>query len=359
MRAYIATNILGCFAFDEKGDILEKLLFPKDPDGIAQRLAKARSGQILDEERRVIKALLARGVKEIVWDKQASFTGVETSYDPDNLGKRILNEQFRKFALEMKWASSQAELNELLTKVNIALTKTSLKKPRRDYILMRVVGLLDELDRMLNTSTEHLREWYGLYFPEAVKAIKSNEEFVELSKAGERKAIPRKEIAALAGKTAGTEFTKDDIQAFKSVASVVSDMFKQRKDLAEYLENAAREAIPNMNAIAGPVLASRMLSIAGGLEKMAKMPASTIQILGAEKALFRHMREKTKAPKYGVLFSHPYIQKAPKDKKGKVARIISAKLSLAARTDFFSGEDRSEQFRSGLEKQVSQFLVRA
>jgi nucleolar protein 56 len=356
MRAYVATNMLGVFAFDKEGSILEKIVFPKEPEKIAEKLAKSRAGEILKEEMDMLRALKARGIQEVVWDKKAETNIMPTAYQPDNPGKAALQDQFRKLALELKWAPTQAALNEMITKVNVSLTRTKLKEEKKDKMLMRCVSVLDELDRELNTFSELLREWYGLYFPEAVRAVKSNERLAELITHGKREKLPDKEVAGLARKTAGMEFSDDDLKAVSSFAGSVQSLFQAKREMAEYLEAAAKEAIPNMTAVAGAVVACRLLNLAGGLEKMAKMPASTIQLLGAEKALFRHLKEKTKAPKYGALFAHHLIQQAPKEKRGKVARAIASKLSLAARTDYFSGEDKSGDFREALEKQIRQFI---
>lgn len=355
MRAYVATCMVGVFAFDEKGELLEKILFPKDAEKIAERLSKSRSGGTIKEEQDMLRALKARGIMEVAWDKRAKSNIITTVYEPDNPGKKALQDRFRGLAMESKWATTQAELNEMLTRVNVLLTKTRLKEEKRDRILMRAVSALDEIGRELNTFSELLREWYGLYFPEAVRSVKSNERLSELAKAGKREKLPDKELAKLAGSTSGMEFSEDDLEAVSSFAEAVHELFKKEKGLTEYIGSAAREAIPNMSAVAGPVIACRLLNLAGGLEKMAKMPSSTIQLLGAEKALFRHLKDKTKAPKYGALFAHPYIQQASRERRGKVARLISAKLSLAARTDFFSKEDKSEEFASQLERQVKRF----
>lgn len=355
MRAYVATNIMGVFAFDEKGSLLEKVLFPKDPEQIAERLAKSRSGEIIKEEHELLRALKARGIVEVAWDKRAHSNIINTVYEPENPGKTALQDQFREFAMEFKWAVTQAQLNEMLTKVNILLTKVKLKEEKKDKILMRAVSAFDEVDRELNTLSELLREWYGLYFPEAVTSVKSNERLSELLKHGKRGSIPDKEIAGLEARTSGMEFSEADLKAVSSFAESIHALFQRKKELSDYIESAAKEALPNMSAVAGPVIACRLLNLAGGLEKMAKMPASTIQLLGAERALFRHLKEKSRAPKYGALFAHPYIQQAPKERRGKVARLISAKLSLAARTDYFSKEDKSEEFKRELERQVKRF----
>ena len=355
MRAYLGVCVLGVFAYDEKGKPIAHKLFKKDPREIARKLED--SGKwLLPEEKALISDLSKKGYKEIAWSKDLKVKGTETVQVRENPGQEALNRDFRKLALDLKFVKSQAELNQLLTRVQVARTKTKLKEVSRDRILMRVVGIIDELDKELNNLSERLREWYGLYFPEAEKLVRSNEKFTEIVKQGKREDIQDPEVSGLAPTSAGMAFTEDDLKAASLFAGNLEALFRARESLSDYLEAISRETIPNTSRIAGSVLACRLLAIAGGLDKLAKLPASTIQLLGAEKALFRHMREKTRAPKYGVLFAHPYVQKAPKDKKGKIARLIAAKLSLAARVDFFSKEDRGKKMKADLDEQVKRVL---
>ena len=334
MKAYVATNLVGVFAFDRDGKTVFKKLFPKKPEVIAEKLRKSREGEIIEEERFVLNKLRVSGYKEVIWDKRAKDGQIPIVYDPENKGKEIANNEFRRLALETRWASTQSELNEILTKVNVLLSGDKIKIVKKDKVIMQVIGIIDDLDSSLNSLSERLREWYGMLSPEKVREVKSHEKLLELlSKSGKRE---RGEIR---------EFSKN-----------LQDFYKTRDSLSRYLESLCKETIPNLSEVAGPLLASRLISLAGGLEKTAKLPSSTIQILGAEKALFRHLKGKGKAPKYGVLFGHPLIQQAPKQFKGKIARLISAKLSLAAKMDFYSKKNEGKRMREGLEKRVNELF---
>ncbi len=349
--------MVGSFAFTKDVKIIEHRLFRKEPEEIAKKLVRIEKGEIIEEEEDIIKSLIRQGYKEVVWDKPATFGGIQTIYEADNLAKKELQENSRKIALDLKWVNFQAAFNEMLTSVNIALTKEKLRKPKRDQLAMRVISAVDELEREFNTFSELLREWYGLHFPEATKQVKSSERLIEIvSQYGERGAVKDKELENFITSSAGMLFNEDDIVSLQTFSRFLGELLKTKKQLENYLGRTARDAIPNISAIAGPLLGTRLLGLAGGLEKMAKMPASTIQLLGAEKALFRHLKEKTKAPKYGALFAHPLIQQAPPEKRGKVARMIAAKLSLAARMDFFTKEDRGESLKKQLDEDVSRVL---
>jgi len=357
MRVYLGTNIVGSFAFDENGNIIDKQLFPKDPEKIAEKLLKIKNGEIIEEEKKIIENLIHSGYKEIVWDRKKVYKGISCIYKPENIAKEKLREEFRSIALKLKWVSSQAELNEILTKVNIILTRNEIKKQRFDEKIMRAVSVFDELLKTKNIFTEKLKEWYGLHFPELYNVVKNNEQYIKLiAKYGKRCDIKDNEVEKIAEHSAGMDFSDEDIKQIQSLADIVINITNMSKVLEKYIEKIVSENMPNTASIAGPILAGRLLVLAGGLEKMAKMPSSTIQLLGAEKALFRHLREKTKAPKYGILFSHPLVQNAPKDKKGKIARIVASTLSIAARMDYFSKEDKSQTLKTKLESEVNKIL---
>jgi len=357
MRAYIASCIIGIFAFDKNGKLIEKLIFPKDADEIAEKLSRIKAGELINEEYDLVKKLSVVGYKEIVWNKQKEVTGMNCIFEKDNLAEEKLQSEFRSYAVKFKWASTQAEINDILTKVNIALNKTKLREIKKDKIIMQSISALDELDRSLNIFSEHLREWYGLHFPELSHLMSSNEKYVEMvTDNGDKKKISDKQLIKTAEKSSGMPFSEEDMKAVQEYSKTIFEMFRLKDELTKYIEKETQENVPNITAIAGPLLAARLLSYAGGLEKMCKMPSSTIQLLGAEKALFRHLRGEGKAPKFGIIFGHPYIQKADKEKKGKIARLLASKLSLAARIDFFSKDDRSAAMKKDFEEHAEKIL---
>ena len=353
----MATGILGVFAFDSKGNAIEHRLFSKKPAEIAQKLKKARKGEVLSEETEIISDLKRKGYKELIWNKERTVKGINCIFKKDHIGEETMQGSFRKLCLDLRWASSQGEINEILSKVNLELTKKELRKEKRDQLIIRVVSLVDSLDKDLNVYSEKLREWYGLHFPEADSRVASHDKYVEyVARSGRRESWEDDKLEKLASSSSGMDFSDADIKEVQGFSKVLLGLYEERKRLARYLEKITMVAMPNTSAVAGPLLAARILSLAGGLEKLSKLPSSTIQILGAEKALFRHMKGEGKAPKYGVLFGHPLIQTAPKNLRGKVARIISAKLTLAARTDQFSDKDQGKEFRRDVESQVRKIL---
>jgi nucleolar protein 56 len=357
MRAHIAVGILGVFAFNNSGKSIEYRLFPKRPEVIADKLRRSRAGEILPEETEIIRELIKKGYKELMWGKDSQVKGIICIQKRDNIGEETMQSSYRKLALDLRWVSSQAELNEILSKVNIELTKTELKKEKRDQIIIRVVSVLDELDKELNVFSEKLREWYGLHFPEADSRIPSHEKYVGIvAKYGRRQSIEDKDLAKLAGKSSGMEFSEYDTREIQAFSKALLSLYESKKRISRYLEDITRASMPNTSAVSGAVMTARLLALAGGLEKMAKLPSSTIQLLGAEKALFRHLKGEGKAPKYGLIFGHPLIQAAPRELKGKMARLVASKISLAARIDNFSDKDEGDSMRRELEEQARKTL---
>ncbi|MBI4176478.1 MAG: hypothetical protein HY518_04685 [Candidatus Aenigmarchaeota archaeon] len=349
MKAYIATNFMGAFAFDADGKLAGHVLFRKDPEAIAEALEKSKSG-IIQEEDSLVEKLKESGYDEFVLDRDVTISGAKVSKDAENKGNKFLQSGFRKLALELKWVSSNQELNEIINRVNTLQTKGKLRETRKDRILINAITTLDEMDKSINVFSEKLREWFGLYCPEAERAVQSHEKLAEMVAKD-----PRMEKAA----SAGMGFSDNDLAAMQHFSKSLAAMFEAKRQLTGYIEALSSETIPNMSAVGGELLASRLVALAGGLEKMSRMPSSTVQLLGAEKALFRHLKGGGKAPKFGILFGHPHIQNAPKELKGKVARLIAAKLSIASRVDYFSKDNRGEKMRKELDEEVKSVLGRA
>lgn len=354
MKAYVAVNVAGAFALDSRGKVILSKLFPKDPEAIAGKLERSRNGEVLEEEKELLKELKAKGYGDVAWDKKIKDGEVRAKYEPGNRGKETVEKEFRRLALETGWVSGQPELNRLLSRVNIILSKRKMKGTvKKDRIAMKIAGVIDDMDGSINSLTERLREWYGLHFPEMLREIKDHEKFIELvAGGGSREKTKGKGLKKLARDSSGMDFDAEDLKAVRDFSRSLAETRKTRERLSRYLERLCGDVIPNTSAVAGPLLASRLLAVAGGLARMARMPSSTIQVLGAEKALFRHMKGQGRAPKYGLLFGHPLIQKAPKNLKGKVARLVSSKLSLAAKMDFFSRKDEGKRIREEMEKKV-------
>lgn len=219
----------------------------------------------------------------------------------------------------------------------------------RDGLLVQAVRALDDTNEVNNELSERLRPWYALYFPELEEAIDDNERFAELVATSPEREAAAAEAGMDIEESTGMPLDDRDREMVRSFAARLVEGYEMRDELEDYVADLAREVVPNLTAVLEPLLAARLIAEAGSLEKLAKMPSSTVQVLGAEKAMFRHMKGEGSAPKHGVLFMHPLVRGAPRDSRGKMARVIANKASIAARIDQYEGEFRGDALRQEIE----------
>ncbi len=210
------------------------------------------------------------------------------------------------------------------------------KLSSRDALILQSITMIDELDKCINILSERMREWYSFHFPELSNKVKEHKAYLRLISEGARENIPNPELKAIIEKSAGADFNEQDILMVQECARDVLSLYERRENMAKYLKELMETEVPNINSLVAANVGARLLNLAGGLENMSRMPAGTIQLLGAENALFRHLKTNAKPPKYGILFQLSEVNSAQKDRRGKVARAIAAKLAIASKVDFFS-----------------------
>ena len=349
MKAYIVQGLIGIFAFNENGGLIDQVFFPKDAKKVAQNIAQG----ITTEEKQIIDSLKKRGYTDFISSKANEMY----KFEENNLGDRIYRQNLRIIAKQGKF--SDLELNEFLTLIGIELTKIRIKKAvKKDKIIMQAVDAIDEIDKSLNIFAERLREWYGLHFPEMGRFVEKHEKYTKLiAEYGLRDKIEEKNLTELKKTSMGIELSEKDEEILKEYATRINELYKLREHIENYIDNVLKEVAPNLRELATPLLAARLIAMSGGLDKLAKKPSSTIQLLGAEKALFRYLHGRGRSPKYGLLFTHVYIQNAPATKRGKVARVLASKLCIAAKIDYYGNVDKSQEMKKGLEDRIKKIMA--
>lgn len=304
----LTKNVLGVFVLED-GDPIDWELFDPDPETVAEKVAERTEAEQRLADR---------------------YEAVErTQADALPLGK------------EAGAVKDRDELQAFQVKVARAYTQHQLEQSgSHDQVLVQATRALEDLDQINNELIERLRPWYSLFFPEREDEMDDHREFARFVA---REFAPHDEEPAL-------ELSDTDESMLRDLAEQVRDSQDRREDLEGYIGDLAEKLAPNLSAVLGKTLAGRVISEAGSLEKVAKMPSSTVQVLGAEKALFRHMRGEGSAPKHGVLFMHPKVHSLPEDKRGKMARYISNKAVIAARLDYYDGEYKGDEFREELKE---------
>ncbi|EEB05719.1 U3 snoRNP protein Nop58 [Schizosaccharomyces japonicus yFS275] len=261
---------------------------------------------------------------------------------------------------------SPKDLNAMSLGLSHSLSRHKLKfsPDKVDTMIVQAIALLDDLDKEVNTYAMRVREWYGWHFPEMGKIVQDNLAYARVIKTmGMRTNCSETDFSAVlpedleatlksaAEISMGTEITQEDLDNILMLADQVLELSAYRAQLSEYLRNRMHAIAPNLTALVGELVGARLIAHAGSLMNLAKQPASTIQILGAEKALFRALKTKHDTPKYGLIYHASLVGQANPKNKGKIARIMATKAALSLRVDALSDKD-TVSGNIGLENRV-------
>jgi nucleolar protein 56 len=289
---YLITKWFGVF-LSAKNKIVKEILFPEDKDEIVKRLVEINQNNILHEEE-----ILAKEYNVIVCEKRLQFLG-----------------EYRECDTYCKKISITAEdygfSESLFHEVSVLLAQIKLEEQlhSKDLQVIQMVNALDDLIQTSNLLSERLHHWAIIPTPE------------------------------------------EKIQPFQNTLLSVNEEIKR---LEWQIDSDMKSVAPNISKIAGALIGARLLSLAGSLHKLAVLPSSTVQILGAEKALFRFKKEGGKPPKHGIIFQNYLVNRAPKSERGKIARMLAAKISTAAKADAFTRRDIADGLSADLSSRLNE-----
>ncbi len=310
-------NLAGSYLFDEQYQLLEKREF-----SLPEQLK-----ELQEQEKQLTKQ----------------------SPPPQQLSR----EAFSKISQQLYATSIQA-----LRNANLFATKQLIKSSfKPDTLVLQTINHIKELEKISNMLAKRMREWYGYYLPELARKIQEHEAFANLILKHNKKELLN-ELHLSDIESMGAVFKDQDLTPIKILAQQFLAVLELKKQQEYYLSQLVQEHFPNLYQIATPLIAARLIAKAGSLQRLALLPASTVQLLGAEKALFRHLRTGAAAPKYGVLLHHPLVTKVPPKHKGKMARMLANKISIAAKVDYYQTGKTDQQimkrFVQELEKKAEQ-----
>lgn len=346
MECYITYCVKGFLAFNSENEVIAKKLFPNEE--IIQRLAEINDKKIVKEELDIIEEV-SKDFDEIIIEsnkRQSDYNNEKVTIKNPNQGGEYLRENYDKFDLNSK------DITEIYRNLAIHDIKASASE---DKHLIQAINSIDEIDESVSKLIERIREWYALYFPE-MDVIKNNETYIKLISQNKTKkdiveakpdAFPREIIDI------DEDIDPKDLEIMNSYAKSIYELQKSRKNIEEYIDTKMESIAPNLKLLVGPTLGAKLISHAGGLKRLAMYPSSTVQIMGAEKALFRHLKSGDRPPKYGLIYQHPQVRGAKWWNRGKVARMLAGMISLAVRRDVFTktfDENASDEFKSKVEE---------
>lgn len=383
MEAYVIETPIGVFVIDDKLNVLDKVFFAKAPHLAAAELKQIQEGKITTG---IIESLRNTGKSAtLVFENELFAKAVEQANLQAVTRKNSVVDAFR-VRLASEWDGRDAWLqqqsltlpalrssdayNDLARQITLEMARAGIATAatRRDLSAVQAVRAIDDLDKTLNLLAGRVREWYGLHFPEMDRIVEKHDTYARLvAKLGDRRNFTKEnlvsegmpsptvdQLAAASRKSMGGQIEESDLQVLKSFCELMLELYKFRMKSESYIDEVLKQVAPNMTAIVGAPLSARLISIAGSLDNLAKMPASTLQVLGAEKALFRSLKTGARPPKHGVIFQHTAIHQSPRWQRGKIARTLSGKLSIAARVDAFEGAFIGEQLRDNVNKKIDE-----
>lgn len=313
--------------------------------------------------------------KNLAGSIKASFPGVEceTGETSEVVADLLRGLRFHSGKLLKGLQEGDVERAQLGLGHAYSRAKVKFSVQKNDNHIIQAIATLDHLDKAVNTFSMRVREWYGWHFPELVRLVSDNHTYAKLAlHIGDKQTLTDEslhDIAAIvnddgdiaqaiidaARVSMGQAISEADMENVSAFANRVVKLAEYRRSLFQYLVDKMAIVAPNLASLIGEVVAARLISHAGSLTNLSKYPASTVQILGAEKALFRALKTKGNTPKYGLIYHSSFIGRAGAKNKGRISRFLANKCSIASRIDNFS-EEPSTKFGEALRKQVEERL---
>jgi len=378
VRVVALDTFIGSLIADVDGNVLVKRFSSKiNVNELVERVLKLENGEVTDEFVACIEDLVKTygdEVEVVVPDEDharaVSSMKLKALVEPENSVLRRLRDSLIQIAINEGIVKSEVEWVMFLNQVMLQATRIKLRSfaAKRDLLAIQAIRSIDDIDKTINLFASRMREWYSVHFPELDDLIEDHKMYATVVyEFGSREEMTPEKLRKLgfsesralkiydaSRKSMGADLSEVDVERIRDFVNVILNLYELRDRLSEYLSQVMKEVAPNITELVGPTLGARLLSLAGSLEDLAKMPASTIQVLGAEKALFRALRTGGRPPKHGVLFQYPEIHTAPKWQRGKIARAVATKLAIAAKADYFTGRFIADKLKKDLQERIAE-----
>lgn len=346
MEFYITQCIAGFIAFDEDLQIADYKLFKEDE--VVSNLIKIEENEILNEEIELIngmklnsesgdKIIIETTKRKSQYKELENYGNIEVK-TPNKGGEHLRNNIENVFE-EIGFSKSQDEIIQIYEK--LAIHKIKKSSQEEDKLLIQAINSVDDIDESISKLVERIRDWYTIYFPE-MDTISNNETYIKLIAESENREDILENFndhfSEEIEESTGADIEESDLAMLKSFAESIYSLQKSRKELENYIDSKMESIAPNLRDLLGSTLGAKLIAHIGSIKRLATYPASVIQIMGAEKAIFRHLKTGERPPKHGLIFQHPSVRGAKWWNRGKIARNLALKITLAVRKDVFSGE---------------------
>jgi nucleolar protein 56 len=345
MKCYVVGCFAGFLAFDDDFNLLDYELFP--PEELLEKWDETQGKDVNPEEELILDKMGKLCDEIIIETGKSSYTYRNLKYNSKftfqipSKGGDYLRSHLEEVLLETGFLDSDEDLKSVIRELSIQITERKLKESSEsdDLLLIQAIHAMDELEESEVKLIERIREWYSIHFPE-LDEVRDHARYVELvAEYGDRNSIINSGVLDLEGSVSlGADLSSTDLEVIQGFAMTIKSIQDSKKSTADYVDGKMEEMAPNLRDLVGASLGAKIIAHTGGIKRLALLPSSTVQILGAEKALFRHLKTGERPPKHGLIYQHPDVRGSRWWIRGKVARALAAKISLAVRKDYFSGE---------------------
>jgi len=374
MNCFIIDTLIGIFAIDEATNIINFIDFEGNVEEIVGFYKKIENDRLIEKYKDLINQLSQSGYTNFIFDNEklaslSSRLGIQST-----ISKKILD--FKYFRLDLKNQLKKIGIHKdeksilsVYKTVSEELIKYQVQTAggKEELIIIQVIETLDIIKKSISLLSNRLREWYGLHFPELTdKLVEDNIILAKMvSLLGNRSnysiqninsnfEMPEKRVEMLQKLAQDSMGADIDLGIVKNYANQIISLDTFRGELEENLEKLMMSVAPNLTVLIGSLIGAKLISKAGSLRKLAFMPASRIQLLGAEKALYRFLKTGEKRPKHGLIFQWNQIRGSRQNIRGKIARTVAGKIGIASKVDYFGGEYIGDDLNKEIENKIKE-----
>ncbi len=380
MKCYIIDTLSGLFAVDDSGASINFLDFNDNDQNVINFYKSLEKGELIPEINDMFSELTNAGYRDFVFDNIQFKNVIDKKLQQVTTQLEIASLEFRNFRSDLENQLHNISIHktkqEIILKhknINRELIKSQISKAgeKGDVGIIQITETLETLKKTISLFSVRLREWYGIHFPELTdKVIEDNIILAKLvyslghrdnyllENLSEKFDLSDKRIEYLIENAKNSMGAEIDLSMVKQYANKILMLDIYREELEENLEEIMEQIAPNLMAIIGSLIGAKLVTRAGSLEKLAFMPASRIQLLGAETALYRFLKTGKGIPKHGLIFQWNQIRGSKGHLRGKISRIVSGKIGIAAKVDFFKGTFIGEEISRDLYRKIKEIEVK-
>lgn len=373
MKSYVVGCFAGFLVLDLDFNLLDYELFPHSE--LLEKWFEMKEKNVTSEEKHLLEKVGKKCDEIIIETSLSSYHYQDLKYNSKftyhipSKGGDYLRSNLGELLHKTGFLESVEDLWSITRKLSIQITERKLKEASLsdDLLLIQAIHAIEELEEAEVKLVERIREWYPVHFPEMDK-VRDHAKYVELvAEYGDRNSVINSGALDLSsegldgnmesGMSLGADLSPADLEVIQGFARSIQSIQESKKSTTDYVDVKMEEMAPNLRDLLGGSLGAKIIAHTGGIKRLALLPSSTVQILGAEKALFRHLKTGERPPKHGLIYQHPDVRGSRWWIRGKVARALASKISLAVRKDYFSGEYDpavKESFQKRLEEIIKE-----